>query len=135
MVTGPPSRATLTAFPIPSGLHVLSWDANTFYDTGSSPTDAGWLDDVVFAPAYAVPVMISSLALVGTNFQFSFVSQANHTNFVQYSTNLSNPAWLPYSTIIGDGSTKTITVRPAARRKNTSAFKPNNRTRLSHNEA
>jgi hypothetical protein len=49
-------------------------------------------------------------ALVGTNFQFSFVSQANHTNYVQYSTNLANTNWLPYSTIIGDGTTKSVTV-------------------------
>ena len=107
----PQVGATLTAFAIPAGLHVLSWDANTFYDTGSSPDDAGWLDDVVYTPYVAAsPVMILSPTLAGTNLQFSFVSQANHTNYVQYSTNLANTNWLPYSTIIGDGATKTVNV-------------------------
>jgi hypothetical protein len=107
----PQVGATLTAFPIPAGIHVLSWDANTFYDTGSSPDDAGWLDDVVYTPYVAVsPVTLLSPKLVGTNLQFSFVSQVNHTNFVQYSTNLAKTNWLPYSSIIGDGTTKTVDV-------------------------
>ena len=97
-------------FTIPAGLHVLSWDANTFNDTGSSPDDAGWLDDVVYTPAYQAPAAVTLLSplLVGTNLQFSFVSQTNHTNFVQYNTNLAQTNWLPYSTIIGDGTTKTV---------------------------
>jgi hypothetical protein len=99
------------AWPIPAGIHVLSWDANTYADTGSSPSDAGWVDEVVYTPYVAAsPVMLLSPRLVGTNLQFSFVSQVNHTNFVQYSTNLAKTNWLPYSTIIGDGTTKTVTV-------------------------
>ncbi len=108
----PQVGATLLSFPIPAGVHVLSWNANTFYDTGSSPEDAGWLDDVVYIPAVQgpLPVTLVSPAVVGTNLQFSFLSQANHTNFVWYSTNLAGTNWLPYSTIIGDGTTKTVTV-------------------------
>jgi hypothetical protein len=63
------------------------------------------------------PVQLLNPALAGTNFQFSFVSTADHTNYVQYSTNLANTNWLPYSTIIGDGTTKTVIVptnHPAA---------------------
>jgi hypothetical protein len=56
------------------------------------------------------PVTLLSPKLVGTNLQFSFVSQVNHTNFVQYSTNLAKTNWLPYSSIIGDGTTKTVDV-------------------------
>jgi hypothetical protein len=97
---------------IPSGIHVLSWNANTFNDTGSSPADAGWVDQVVFTPTYAAPsaASLENQARVGTNFQFSFYAQLNHTNFVQYTTNLANPSWVPYSTIIGDGTVKTIDV-------------------------
>jgi hypothetical protein len=103
---------TQDTWTIPAGVHTLTWDANTFNDTGSSPTDAGWVGDVVFTPASTAPSPVTLLppALVGTNFQFSFVSQANHTNYVQYSTNLANTNWLPYSTIIGDGTTKSVTV-------------------------
>jgi hypothetical protein len=38
------------------------------------------------------------------------VSQAGHTNFVQTSTNLASTNWPTYSTIIGDGTTKTVVV-------------------------
>jgi hypothetical protein len=97
-------------WPIPPGVHVLSWDANTYYDTGSSPDDAGWVDQIVFTPTYSTPssTTLANATLVGTNFQFSFYSQVYHTNFVQYSTNLAKTNWLPYSTIIGDGTVKTF---------------------------
>ena len=99
------------AVSIPSGVHVLSWNANTLNDTGSSPEDAGWVDEVVFTPTYEAPppATPSNPARAGTNFQFSFYSQLNHTNIVQYSTNLAK-GWLPYSTNIGDGTVKTIDV-------------------------
>jgi hypothetical protein len=61
----------------------------------------------------AAPVTLIDLARVGANFQFSFVSTAGHTNYVQYSTNLaSTNNWQPYSTIVGDGTLKTV-VAPA----------------------
>ena len=63
------------------------------------------------------PVTLLNPVLVGTNFQFTFVSTANHTNYVQYSTNLAKTNWLPYTNIIGDGALKSIVVpanRPAA---------------------
>jgi hypothetical protein len=63
------------------------------------------------------PVTLLNPARVGTNIQFSFVSTADHTNYVQYSTNLASTNWLPYSTIVGDGSLKTVVVpanHPAA---------------------
>ena len=59
--------------------------------------------------------VVSSVILGGTlrsgaNFEFSFVSTAGHTNYLQYTTNLANPNWLPYSTIVGDGTLKLVTV-------------------------
>jgi hypothetical protein len=49
--------------------------------------------------------------LAGTNLQFSFLSQSGHTNFIQYNTNLTiKTNWLPYTNIIGDGTTKTVSV-------------------------
>jgi hypothetical protein len=65
----------------------------------------------------ASPVTLLNAARVGTNIQFSFVSTAEHTNYVQYSTNLASTNWLPYSTIVGDGTLKTVVVpanHPAA---------------------
>jgi Concanavalin A-like lectin/glucanases superfamily len=108
----PQVGATLVAFPIPAGIHVLSWNANTFFDTGSSPEDTGWLDDVVFTPAFQGPSPVTLLnpQLVGTNLQFSFVAQNGHTNLVQYNTNLLGTNWQTYSTIVGDGTSKTVSV-------------------------
>ncbi len=97
-----------------SGTHTLTWNANTLGNTSSSPTDAGFVDQVVFTPAQTSPSPVTLLnpALTGTSFQFSFVSTADHTNYVQYSTNLANTNWLPYTNIVGDGTLKTI-VAPA----------------------
>jgi hypothetical protein len=55
-------------------------------------------------------VTLVNPTLAGSNFQFSFLSTAGTTNYVEYSTNLANPNWLPYSTIVGDGTLKTVTV-------------------------
>jgi hypothetical protein len=72
---------------------------------------------VIVEPAPPSPVTLLNLALVGTNLQFSFVSAAGTTNYVQYNTNLANTNWLPYTNIAGDGTSKTIVVpanHPAA---------------------
>jgi hypothetical protein len=65
------------------------------------------------------PVVLIDPLQSGTNFEFSFISTASHTNFVQYTTNLVNANWLPYSTIPGDGTVKSVTV-PA--NQNAAAF-------------
>jgi hypothetical protein len=42
---------TPDSFPIQgSGAHTLAWNANTIANYGSSPADAGFLDQVVFTP-------------------------------------------------------------------------------------
>jgi hypothetical protein len=48
--------------------------------------------------------------LVGTNFQFTFLSQTGVTNSVQYRTNLVLGSWLTYTNVTGDGTLKTIAV-------------------------
>jgi len=56
------------------------------------------------------PAQLTQPRLVGTNFQFSFLSQSGVTNSIQYRTNLVLGNWLTYSNITGDGSLKTIPV-------------------------
>jgi hypothetical protein len=56
------------------------------------------------------PTQLSQPRRVGTNFQFSFLSQAGVTNSVQYRTNLVLGSWLTYSNVTGDGSLKTIPI-------------------------
>jgi hypothetical protein len=46
------------------------------------------------------PVTLLNPAIVGTNFQFSFISTASHTDYVQYSTNLANTTWLNYTNFV-----------------------------------
>jgi hypothetical protein len=99
-------------FDIAAGRHVLTWDANTYADTGSSTNDTGWVDEVVFTPTPTTPSSANLInpGLLWTNYYFSFVSQPNHTNLVQYTTSVQNPTWLPYKTIIGDGATISVIV-------------------------
>ncbi len=54
------------------------------------------------------PTQLTNAQYTGTNFQFSFLSQAGVTNSVQYRTNLVLGNWLTYSNITGNGSLKTI---------------------------
>ena len=56
------------------------------------------------------PTQLTNAQYIGTNFQFSFLSQAGVTNRVQYRTNLVLGNWLTYSNVTGDGSLKTIPI-------------------------
>jgi len=56
------------------------------------------------------PTQLINAQRAGTNFQFSFLSQASVTNSVQYRTNLVLGNWLTYSNVTGDGSLKTIPI-------------------------
>jgi hypothetical protein len=89
---------TQDTFPIPAGVHTLTWFA---YDADST-NDTGWVDQVVFTPASAVTVINPQKS--GANFQFSFVSQAGFSHDVQFSTNLVSASWQTYTTIYGDGT-------------------------------
>jgi hypothetical protein len=68
------------------------------------------------------PVTLLHPALIGTNFQFSFISTAGITNYVEYTTNLAK-TWLPYSNILGDGTLRTIEV--SAKSPTTEFFRVN----------
>ena len=56
------------------------------------------------------PTQLSQPQRIGTNFQFSFLSQTGVTNSVQYRTNLVLGNWLNYSNVPGDGTLKTIPI-------------------------
>ncbi len=58
------------------------------------------------------PVTLIDTMLASSQFEFSFLSDTGHTNYVQYTTNLVNANWQPYSTIVGDGTLKTVQVSP-----------------------
>lgn len=56
-----------------------------------------------------VGLSLTGPAIVGGNFQFSFLSTAGHTNSVYAATNLINPVWVNVTNIAGDGNLKTFT--------------------------
>jgi hypothetical protein len=58
------------------------------------------------APPVAMPVTLTNAILVGTNFQFSYISSAGFTNTVFSATNLLNNSWQTRSNLAGDGSLK-----------------------------
>jgi hypothetical protein len=64
-------------------------------------------DNFVVGPT---PTQLINAQRAGTNFQFSFLSQAGVTNSVQYRTNLVLGIWLTYSNVTGDGTLKTIPI-------------------------
>jgi len=81
----------------------------------------GVLSDAQVAYLYAHPgqvvsngtvlgLTLTSPALVGGNFQFSFLSSAGRTNSVYAATNLVNPVWVNLTNITGDGTLKTFMV-------------------------
>jgi Concanavalin A-like lectin/glucanases superfamily len=95
---------TQDTFTIPAGMHTLTWFA---YDADSA-NDAGWLDQVVFTQASAVTVV--NPRILGSNFQFSFASQANFNYAIQYCTDLISANWQTYTTIYGDGTMQHIQI-------------------------
>lgn len=57
----------------------------------------------------AMNVAMPSGALGGTNLVISFQTQAGYNYQVCYKTNLSDPAWLPLSTVAGNGAAQSVT--------------------------
>ncbi|MEY4917535.1 MAG: hypothetical protein RL616_1448 [Verrucomicrobiota bacterium] len=67
-------------------------------------------DNVSVAPIVFAPVKILSPSLAGTNFNFSFASEAYESYTVQWTTNLSAANWTTYTNFIGNGSTNSLTI-------------------------
>ncbi len=62
--------------------------------------------------ALNAPARVSLLIphIVGTNFQFQFLSQSGSTNAIQCRTNLIAGNWQSYTNVTGDGTLKTISI-------------------------
>jgi hypothetical protein len=95
-------------FAIGAGTHTLTWTFFPFGDT--SHAEACYLAHVSYVPTVTNPSQFSLISpqIVGTNFQFSFVSQAGFNTIVYYSTNATNASWQTLTNFTGDGTTKTI---------------------------
>ena len=83
--------------------------AVTGYDlcTGWGSPKAGLINALAVVP---VAVDLLKPQTSGTNFQFQFLSQSGFTNAVQYRTNLVAGSWQLYTNVMGDGTTKTISI-------------------------
>lgn len=55
-------------------------------------------------------LLLTNVALVGADFQFTFPTVTGFTYVVQFKDALSDPAWQPWQTNAGDGLLKTIVV-------------------------
>jgi Concanavalin A-like lectin/glucanases superfamily len=55
-----------------------------------------------------IGLTLTAPAIVGGNFQFSFLSTPGHTDAVYAATNLVNPVWVNVTNIPGDGTLKTF---------------------------
>ena len=86
-------------------------------NSATSQSLASWVTHVQLHSSATSAFVVSSLPAPvnllnpqasGTNFQFSFRSQAGFTNAVLYRTNLTLGSWQTYSNILGDGTLKMI---------------------------
>ena len=60
-------------------------------------------------PLVALGIPMIGTNMIGTNFQFSFLTVPRHTNFIQTRTNLTSGAWVTLSNFVGDGTVKLFT--------------------------
>ena len=100
---------------------ILSGATNSTYTvTNAQTTNAGKYDVVVTNPGGSVTsapaslrVLVSptltSVAVIGTNFNFSFASVASLSYTVEYKTNLNDANWISLSTQSGSGAVLMLT--------------------------
>lgn len=83
----------------------------TSWDTSARLSSSGGATFVVSATAPPpAPVTLLNPAGGGTNFQFSFWSQAGRTHTVESRTNLVLGPWVPVTNFAGDGTLKLVTL-------------------------
>ena len=73
-------------------------------------TQAGMIAKIAESTAAVSPLTLLNPKTVGSNFQFQFLSQSGFNHSILYRTNLVSGNWQTNSTIVGDGTLKTITV-------------------------
>ena len=95
-------------FGYTNGTVLLGYN-DTFASLGST-NNFVIFDNVSVTPIVFAPVKILSPQVVGTNFNFSFASEAYESYTVQWTTNLTAANWTTYTNFIGNGSTNAVTV-------------------------
>jgi hypothetical protein len=124
---------TATNWPSPPGLPAgtnrfdVNYVSNSFpnmtftvpVDSNDVQTVSSWVTQVnlhstatsIFVvTAGPLPASLLNPQGNGTNFQFSFQSQAGFTNNVLYRTNLVLGTWQTYTNVTGDGTSKAISI-------------------------
>jgi len=101
--------ASLTE-PAYFGTHAVIGDGY-FSSFGSEfiPTQGGLLTKITETAA-ASPVTLLNPKIVGTNFQFQFLSQSSISYNILYRTNLASGAWLTNASVTGNGAVLTNTI-------------------------
>jgi len=84
--------------------------ANTIFGGLPPYHRSGYLAKITDGATLALPVSLLNPQRLSGNFQFQFLSQSGKTNTVQSRTNLTLGLWINRTNILGDGSTKTITL-------------------------
>ena len=67
-------------------------------------------DNIRVEPFVVTPPVLIVSPPSGGNFNFSFASQAYESYTVQYCTNLSAPAWIAYTNLVGNGSDLNLSI-------------------------
>lgn len=83
---------------------------NDVFDSLGSTNNFVIFDNLRVAGIVIAPVKILSPQLAGTNFSFSFATEAYASYTVQWTTNLATGGWTSYTNFIGNGSTTAVTI-------------------------
>jgi len=76
----------------------------------NDPTNSASIKTFAFLNSVTPPaaVTIANPAYSAGTMTFSFTTQANHTNYVEYKNTLSDPTWIPLRAVSGSGSVTNI---------------------------
>ena len=83
---------------------------NDVFDSLGSTNNFVIFDNVRVENLVLSPVKILSPQILGTNFSFSFATEAYESYSVQWTTNLVSGAWTTYTNFIGNGAINFLTI-------------------------
>lgn len=101
--------------PVVFGTNTVNSDARWLASGAGGSTSILWYPGGVFAKVTdsttaAIAVTLLNPANQGANFQFQFLSESGFSHSILYRTNLAAGTWQTNSTVVGDGTVKTISL-------------------------
>jgi hypothetical protein len=96
------------AFPFTNGTILLSY--NDTYDSIGNTYNFLLIDNIRLERSFASAIPLLDPHIEGDDFQFSFATEAYTSYTVQWTTNITTPAWNTYTNVIGSGYVKKVVI-------------------------